>query len=50
MKILAVGDLVGNIRNIRIKKEIKKYKRKRTNRFYNSKCGKCSRRNGNNTK
>ena len=38
MKVLAIGDLVGNIRNKTIKKTIRNNKRRRTNRFYNSKC------------
>lgn len=46
MKVLAVGDLIGNNRNKRIKKTITKNKKWRTNRFYNSKWRKCGRRNG----
>ena len=38
MKILAVGDLVGDIRNKRVKKAIGNIKKRRTNRFYNCKC------------
>ena len=46
MKVLAVGDLVGNSRNKRTKKTIRQNKRRRKNRFYNSKCRKFGRGHG----
>ncbi len=47
MKILAVGDLVGENGLDKLKQVLPKLKRRSTNRFCNSKCRKCCRRDGN---